>query len=467
MPSTVVESFVWVRSARWPQKEKMPLKRNLGLFEAVGLSVSILAPTLAMSFNTIFAVQAAGAAAPLAFLIGTLAMLLVGFCFVAFEKRIGTHGSVYSYIRHTFGRRWGFAAGWALLFYYSIIFSTCAALFGNGVSVLLGEFGVHQSNWLLLAIGVSLITGWLTWRDAKIAARGMLAAEALSIVIVLILVFRILSTVPFSWVPLHPDAAHGWSGIGYGMVFAVFSFGGFEGAAILGQETSNPRRNIPVAIIGTLLFSGLFYILVVYAQIVGYGIGNIGDLVHSDSPLSSLAERFISRRFSICIDLSIISSTFACALGSVGAAARMLRVLSVDGIKPRFADLDPRHNTPTKAIIGISICNLMGLILLGVHAGALSYAAATATCGTLALLLVYVGVALAEGVESMRSRRPLWVGVGILSSLLLLWPLWNNLYPVPTYPANLWPYLVGGWILIGGIYAWKARSKSSANDVTR
>src|SRR5579862_6299132 len=106
---------------RHRRKNKMPLKRSLSLLVAVGLSVSILAPTLAMSFNTIFAVQAAGAAAPLAFLIGRVAMLFVGFCFVAFEKRISNHGSVYSYIAHTFGRRWGFAAGWAMLFYYSII----------------------------------------------------------------------------------------------------------------------------------------------------------------------------------------------------------------------------------------------------------------------------------------------------------------------------------------------------------
>jgi amino acid transporter len=70
------------------RKHEMPLKRSLGLLEAVGLSVSILAPTRAMSCNTIFAVQAAGGVAPLAFLIGAVAMLLVGFCFVAFEKRI-------------------------------------------------------------------------------------------------------------------------------------------------------------------------------------------------------------------------------------------------------------------------------------------------------------------------------------------------------------------------------------------
>ncbi len=86
--------------------------------------------------------------------------------------------------------------------------------------------------------------------------------------------------------------------------------------------------------------------------------------------------------------------------------------------------------------------------------------------GTLALLLVYVGVALAEGVEALRSKRPLWIGVGILSTLLLLWPLWNNLYPVPAYPANLWPYLVASWIFIGGIYAWKARTKPYSDDVT-
>jgi hypothetical protein len=113
----------------------------------------------------------------------------------------------------------------------------------------------------------------------------------------------------------------------------------------------------------------------------------------------------------------------------------------------------------------ISVCNLIGLLLWGVHAGALSYAAATATCGTLALLLVYIGVALAEGVEAMRSKRPLWIGVGMLSALLLLWPLWNNIYPLPAYSANLWPYLVAGWLFIGGIYAWKARTKPYSDDM--
>ncbi|WP_158944242.1 APC family permease [Granulicella sp. S190] len=431
----------------------MQLKRNLGLLEAVGLSVSILAPTLAMSFNTIFAVQAAGAAAPLAFLIGTAAMLLVGLCFVAFERRVSNHGSVYSYIGHTFGPRWGFVAGWSLLFFYTTIVSTCAALFGNGVSVLLKQFGVQQSNWFLLAILVLLIAGWLTWRDAKVAARGMLAAEVVSIAIILILAIRILTTVPLSWAPMHPDATHGWSGIGYGMVFAVFSFGGFEGAAMLGQETNNPRRNIPIAILGTLVFAGLFYVLVVYAQVVGYGVNNLDALTHSDSPLSSLAERYLSRRYSIGIDLSIIASTFACTLGTVGAASRMLRILSVDGTKQWFADLDPKHNTPTRAIVMICVCNLAGMLLWGLHAGALTYAAATATCGTLALVLLYVGVGLAEAVEALRSKRLLGAGMGVISALLLLWPLWNNIYPVPSYPANLWPYLVAGWILIGGVYA--------------
>jgi amino acid transporter len=90
-------------------------RRDLGMLEALGLSLSIIAPTMSMSFGTTLAVQAAGIAAPLSFLIGMLAMVIVGLSFVAFGRRIASSGSVYAYIGYTFGQRAGFVAGWALL----------------------------------------------------------------------------------------------------------------------------------------------------------------------------------------------------------------------------------------------------------------------------------------------------------------------------------------------------------------
>jgi amino acid transporter len=84
-----------------------------------------------MSFVTTLAVQAAGLVAPLAFLIGMVAMVIGGLSFVAFERRIGSSGSVYAYIGHTFGQRWGFMAGRALLLTYITSMAGATALAGN------------------------------------------------------------------------------------------------------------------------------------------------------------------------------------------------------------------------------------------------------------------------------------------------------------------------------------------------
>ena len=92
--------------------------RKLGLIQAIGLSISLSASTAAIALNVSLTAQAAGGAAPLAFAIGTAEMAIVGLSFVAFSGRIAHAGSAYAYVSHTFGRRWGFIAGWTLLLTY-------------------------------------------------------------------------------------------------------------------------------------------------------------------------------------------------------------------------------------------------------------------------------------------------------------------------------------------------------------
>jgi amino acid transporter len=81
------------------------LARKLGLIQAIGLSISIIAPAAAMALNVSLTAQAAGPAAPLAFAIGTVVMTIVGLSLVGFSRRIAHAGSAYAYVSHTFGSR--------------------------------------------------------------------------------------------------------------------------------------------------------------------------------------------------------------------------------------------------------------------------------------------------------------------------------------------------------------------------
>ena len=224
------------------------LARCLSLPEAVGLSLAVIAPSLTAAFNISLVVKAAGPAAPLTYAIGMIAVALVALSFVAFTRRVAHAGSAYAYITHTFGSQAGFVAGWMLMLAYLCFGSGQAALVGNFAAAFLRRFDVDiGSMWVPVAGATIVLAWWLAYRDMKFAGRLMLAT-------------------------LRPSTEfRGWAGVGLGMVFTILSFGGFEGAATLGEETINPRRNIPVAMLSTVFLTGFFFIFVSYCEVIGFG----------------------------------------------------------------------------------------------------------------------------------------------------------------------------------------------------
>jgi len=430
------------------------LRRSLGAIEAFGFSLSIIAPTLAMAFTTPLTAQSAGRAAPLAYLIGGITVSLVGLSFVAFSRRVAHAGSVYAYVGSVFGSRCGFVAGWALLLMYTTLLAGSTALVGNFAAAGLGHAGVEGPHlWLVVAVLGAFFALWLTWRDMRLAARLMLVLEAGSVLAILLLAIVVLTRVPLSLSPFKPEPGHGWAGVGYGIVFAMLSFAGFEGATTLGEETRNPGRSVPRAVMGTVVVAASFYVLVSYAQVVGYGPDHVQVLGQASAPLDELSTRFISRTFASFLDLAAATSALACAIGSLSAAARMLYALSRAGLAPGLAEVDPEHGTPVRSIAVMGAVNLACLFLWGARSSAVSYSANIVTIGTLALILLYIGVTGALAIGAFRSRRSVPWMIGSLGAVLLLWPLWNSLYPAPPWPGNVWPYVVAAWVVLGVLLA--------------
>jgi amino acid transporter len=292
----------------------------------------------------------------------------------------------------------------------------------------------------------------------------MLLLEAVSVGAILFLALRIFSKVPLSAAPWQPHCSHAWAGIGNGMVFAILAFGGFEGAATLGEETRDPKRAIPLAFMGTVLLSGFLYVIVSYAQILGYGVENVQALGQAESPLSVLSAKFVSRPFAEFIALATAFSAFACTIGSLSAGARMLYTLGRAGTAPWFGVLHPKHRTPARALLLLSAASILGLLTWGFQAGGLAYSGGIVTIGTLALILVYMGVTGAEMVEAFRRNRAFWIVLGFIGTVLLLWPLWNSLYPVPNWPDKLWPYIVVLWLILGALQISRVRKAASITE---
>jgi amino acid transporter len=292
---------------------------------------------------------------------------------------------------------------------------------------------------------------WLAFRDMRLAGRLMLGLEAAAVAGIVGLCVAILLKVrpgmSESIATFHPSANFGgWSGLGFGMVFCVLSFGGFEGAATLGEETHNPRRNIPIALLTTVLASGLFFTFVAYCEIVGFGAVGIKELAKSEAPLNDLALRYASPGTAIALDLAAAISCFSGMLGALAAAARVLFALGRGGLASSLGGVHKVHGTPAPAVSMSTILILMPFVLCGPFIGAGNYYSYTSTIGALALILVYISVGAAETVEAWRERRPVWSTVCVLGPALLLWVLYKNIYPVPDFPNNLWPYVALAWV---------------------
>jgi amino acid transporter len=429
------------------------LVSRLRLPEALGLSLSVVSPTVTAAFNITLVVQATGPAAPLAFAIGMVAMALVALSFMAFTHRVAHAGSAYAYIAHAFGSRAGFIAGWTLLLTYLGFATGFAALVGSFTGAALKELGVDVGSWWIgIGFASQLLAWWLAYRDMRLAGRLMLLLEGVAIVAIVVLCIDILQQA-------HPDAAqvrasfvpspsfNGWSGLGFGMVFSILSFAGFEGAATLGEETVNPRRNIPIALLGTVLFTGIFFVFVAYCEVIGYGPHGLKDLANSQAPLDALALRYASPRLAVLLDLAAATSCFSGALGGLAASARIAFALGRAGLSPRLADVHPVHRTPSSAVSLTAILIIVPFLVCAPLVGAGNYYSDASTIGVLALILIYIGVGTAEAAEGWRDHRLFWSAACTLGPVLLLWVLYRNIYPVPEYPNNLWPYAAFAWVI--------------------
>jgi len=433
------------------------LERRLGLPEALGISIAIISPSIGMAFNVVLVAQVAGVAAPLAFGLGTLVMTVVALSFVAFSRRQSHAGAAYAFVAHAFGAPMGVLAGWAMLLTYICFCTGLAVLVGSFTTAGLAEIAAPMPGLALpIAAASILVCAVLAWRDVRLASRLMLALEGISVTAILILAVVIFislhRTGGWSAAPFSAHAAPGgWMGIGFALVFAVLSFAGFEGAATLGEEAMHPQRTIPLAMLGSVVGSDVLFVLVSYAIVMGFGLSNNADLAHAAAPLDDLSRRLIGPGFAAGLDLSCAISAFSCALGSLSAAVRVLFALGRGGLSPALAKIDRVHRTPALAVAVCALLAALPLVVVVRGMDANDYYGDAGTVGTLAAILVYIGVTVGEAVEAVRFRRIGWVALGFFGTGLLGWALLCSVVPSSGPSGVVWAGVVVAWLAFGGV----------------
>ena len=441
------------------------MKTKLNLLEVLGLSVAMLAPTGAMAFNTAGAVQNAGVVAPIGFLLAGLGILCVGSSFIELGREIPGEGSAYAYNRVALGEKMGFISGWLLVFVYVTFAYSSSAVVGNFLNVFLSQFGIHfPITWYVVL--VLLVGGALSHMGIEFSTRFALALEFIAVGALIVLTAIILvkgGDAGLSSKPINPSNGS-ITGIGMGMVFAMMSFAGFEGSATIAPRARDPRRAIRTAILGAVIFAAIFYFIVSYTEIIGFGTSHISKMQNSSAPLNYLATRYIGSWMAIFIDFASVSSYFACYFGALNAGAFVLEALSNNGyLVPWLGELKGKKATPTHALDLITVTALIFWAIFGfgkkISAG--DYYNYVGSIGVIALLLVYVLVCVGAIVyfSKRKSKRSLFrhVIAPALGILVMLYPIYSNIWPIPAWPANLFPYFVLAWLIIGIFIPKKAK----------
>ena len=451
--------------------ESPHLRRELHLWEAVGISLALMAPSMAANINPQGTAGSVGRAVPLAFALATIGVLLIAWTFVRLTQRFDHAGSVYGFVGATLGSRAGVISGWALMgtyTFYSVVTSTAAGIFGADFLDALGLW-TGQPGWAPFVVGAIALAG--VWALAASNIRGgtrvLLVIEGTTVTLILIVSVIILvklatgtapngNTLDFSVFTV--PAGTGLSAVFLGVVFGFLSFAGFEAAATLGEEAQQPRRDIPHAILGVAIFGGLYFIFVTAVEVMGFGTDakGIKDFIASGSLLGDLGSRFVAGWIGELITIGAAVSAFGCALACVVGAARLLYALSRDEVGPTsLGTVSSRSGVPARSTatvaIGAYVIIVRGWFAFGV--APFDLFVASGTVGTLILLLVYavatIGAAKLLFLSGERQVAAWEVVVPFLALVLIGYTLFRNVYPYPTDAAAWYPIIAALWVIAG------------------
>ena len=451
-----------------PEAAGYGLRREvLSPMETLAQSVSTIAPTTTPAATIPLVCALAGNGTWLAYVMATIAILLVALCVGKFARYSASPGSLYTYASMILPPSLGATAAWSLLLAYIATGASVIGGFYHYANLLLRDATGHGLSTAFLAFLVTAISIWIAWQDVKISARLMLWIEAISVSFILIVVVLVLFR--NGWHLDWPQfQLHGMtsSGLRLGLVLALFSFVGFESATTLGSEARDPLKTIPRAVIQSALLAGVIFTACAYAEVLG--LRSVGqDLGASQAPLRVLAQVGGVPFFGLLIDIGVLVSMFAGTLACITAAARVLLLMSHNGLAhSSLRKTHARNETPGLAILVTGAAAVLPVAILAARgASGLDVYGWMGSLATYGFIVAYalVSVALPRYLREHNAYRPGAQIIPWLACGAMLLALVGNLYPVPEGPYGKLPYIYLAYLSAGMLwFFFRVRTRKSA-----
>jgi APA family basic amino acid/polyamine antiporter len=403
------------------------LKRTLGAASLIALGIGGIIGAGIFVRTAAAIAERSGPSVVFAFMLAGVGCAFAGLCYAEFASLIPIAGSAYTYSYATMGEFIAWIIGWDLILEYAVGAATVAIAWSEYFNRMLGYFGIdipyqwHHSpleamNGVhgIINVPAVVILGILS----ALLARGTRESAFVNNLIVITKVTIVLMVIAFGWSFINPanhtpfipppssyttaqGVTHAYGGLmgilgAAGVVF--FAFIGFDAVSTAAQETRNPRRDMPVGILGSLVVCTVLYVLFSY---VLSGIATVQDFRTEGAEASvafAISKYMIGYEWlSKFVTIAILAGFSSVILVMLLGQSRVFYTMSRDGLVPEvFSQLHPRFKTPYKSnAIFFVFTGLFAAFLPGDIVGEMT------SIGTLfAFILVCIGVWI------LRVRRP-------------------------------------------------------------
>jgi APA family basic amino acid/polyamine antiporter len=412
------------------------LKRTLGAGSLVALGIGAIIGAGLFVRTAAAAGGHAGAAVTISFVVAAVGCAFAGLCYAEFASIIPIAGSAYTYAYATMGELVAWIIGWALILEYALGAATVSIAWSEFLNKLVDgaipyewchsplenaldvnhvmHYGIINAPALLILIILTLLLIKGTQETAFVNA--IIVVLKVSIVLVFIAVgWHFIN--PSNHTPyMIPDDAkpalqpngtlysyadffnHGWGGVLKGAAIVFFAFIGFDAVSTAAQEAKNPKKDMPVGILGSLLICTILYVLFSF---VLTGVAPYTDFVKSgkEASVAYAIETYMHGYHWLAklVTLAILAGFSSVILVMLLGQSRVFYTMSSDGLLPKvFSQLHPKFRTPYKS-------NLILFVFVGLFA-AFSPGDITGNLTSIGTLLAFVLVCL--GVIILRKKDP-------------------------------------------------------------
>jgi amino acid transporter len=297
------------------------------------------------------------------------------------------------------------------------------------------EWGVDIPWWIWVIAGVALVI-FFAYQGISISEKALIITGLIEIVIMVALAFTgLFSPGPggFSWAPLNPGHFGLASNLFLGVVFSIFAFSGWESTGPLAEESKNPKRNVPIGLVGSVAVLTVYFVFVTWGYLNGIGVAKVGSIATASAfPVATMAQRVWGSAWVLLL-FALLNSAIALSIACFNGGTRTWYAMGRSGVLPKMVGkVNPARKTPVNAItlqVGVQIIAFACVLIWGAENVFFSWANAITIGLVLMYLLCNIGVVRYYLTEGRSQFNPLLhLVVPIVASAAGILVVWKSYF---------------------------------------